>query len=236
MSVRPLCHGSFFIHADFSPLTRFQFSAILSSCLKKLNLSGFHFTSHSFRIGAATTANHLGFFPADLRRVGRWYSDRYNSYVRPNLLINSFCSFSFSFSGSSKRIVGHSFIYWAKNWAEFRTYLANLGLNSNIFQVLWWVIRGLRWRNVRDQLIYLSSIWPPPDVLIIHAGAIDVEKLKTWELLCEMKKRLMLFKLLFPHAVLAYSEMIPRLIWFPQGKFHYIDKIRRRLNRTVHNY
>lgn len=87
IAVRPCFDGSFFIHQDLSPLTRYQFSAVLSSCIKRLNLAGLNFSSHSFRIGAATMANLLGFPPESQKRVGRWVSNRYKLYVRPELLI-----------------------------------------------------------------------------------------------------------------------------------------------------
>lgn len=86
MSVRPYSVGSFFIHQDLSSLTRYQFSAVLASCLKRLNLSGFCLSSHSFRIDTATTAYFLGFPEEKLMRLGLWGSDRYKLYVRPELL------------------------------------------------------------------------------------------------------------------------------------------------------
>lgn len=86
--VRPPGSGSFFIHLDLSPLTRFQFSAVLSSCLKRLNLSGFRFSSHSFRIGAATEASLLGFSNDSLKKLGRWDSNRFKLYVRPDLIVS----------------------------------------------------------------------------------------------------------------------------------------------------
>ncbi|XP_077311195.1 uncharacterized protein LOC143930594 [Lithobates pipiens] len=88
IAFRPFFHGSFFIHNDLSPLTRYQFSSVLSSCLKTLGLSGFYFSSHSFRIGAATAANSMGFSSEEVQRLGRWDSVRYKSYIRPELVTN----------------------------------------------------------------------------------------------------------------------------------------------------
>lgn len=87
LSARPPVLGSFFIHLNLSPLTRYQFSSVLSSCLKQLNLSGLHFSSHSFRIGAATEASLLGFSNNGLKQLGRWDSDRFKLYIRPDLVI-----------------------------------------------------------------------------------------------------------------------------------------------------
>ncbi|KAJ8304040.1 hypothetical protein KUTeg_017623 [Tegillarca granosa] len=47
--------GILFIHEDGSPLTRYQFNAVLRKSIIKLGLPVSVFSSHSFRIGAATT-------------------------------------------------------------------------------------------------------------------------------------------------------------------------------------
>lgn len=64
----------------------------------------------------------------------------------------------------------------------------------------------------------------------------DLGKVKTWDLLCEIKQDLYSFKVLFPQTIFAFSEMVPRLLWSPFGKLFYLDKMRRRLNRTIHNF
>lgn len=73
-------------------------------------------------------------------------------------------------------------------------------------------------------------------ILVIHAGANDLGKMGTWELLCEMKRDLYAIKLVFPSAILAFSEMIPWLLWLSFGNLFYLDRIRRRLNRTIHRF
>ena len=40
------------------------------------------YSSHSFRIGAASTMGSLGFSDSDIKSVGRWHSNAFNSYVR----------------------------------------------------------------------------------------------------------------------------------------------------------
>lgn len=79
---------SYCIHADLTLSLRLQLSAVLSSCLNKLNLYGFHFSSHSFRVGVATTASCLGFSPEELKQVSWWDSDRYKIYARPDMFNN----------------------------------------------------------------------------------------------------------------------------------------------------
>ena len=43
-----------------------------------------HYSGHSFRIGAATTAAMQGLSTASLQQMGRWSSTPYASYVRPD--------------------------------------------------------------------------------------------------------------------------------------------------------
>ncbi|KAM4697900.1 uncharacterized protein WCC33_013515 [Rhinophrynus dorsalis] len=45
------------------------------------------FGGHSFRIGAATEAARLGLGPETIRRIGRWESRRFLSYVRPHRVL-----------------------------------------------------------------------------------------------------------------------------------------------------
>ncbi|XP_054852797.1 uncharacterized protein LOC129341561 isoform X1 [Eublepharis macularius] len=75
--------GLLFRHCDESPLTRYQFWSVTGRALAKLGLEGFKFGTHSFRIGAASTAAAMGYTDAAIRRVGRWRSAAYRGYVRP---------------------------------------------------------------------------------------------------------------------------------------------------------
>lgn len=86
-SIRPFHLGSFFIHQDRSVLTVYQFNAVLRRCLRALHLDGLNFTSHSFRIGAATEAARLGLDGDTIRRLGRWDSERFKVYIRPHLAV-----------------------------------------------------------------------------------------------------------------------------------------------------
>lgn len=88
LSVRPHLFGSLFIHEDKSCLSKFQFSAVLKKSLIALKLDKFKLTSHSFRIGAATEAARLGLNKDIIQRIGRWESNRFQLYVRPELIIS----------------------------------------------------------------------------------------------------------------------------------------------------
>lgn len=76
-----------FQHQDRSLLTKFQFWKLTGKTLEKVGLSGWHFGTRSFRIGAASTAVALGYTPAAIKRMGRWTSWRFLNYVRPMPLV-----------------------------------------------------------------------------------------------------------------------------------------------------
>ena len=79
---RPNVGGLLFVHADGSPLTRFQLAAVLK---KSLKLSGFQagrYSTHSLRIGACTTVSNRGASEHDIKSFGRWASHRFKSYIR----------------------------------------------------------------------------------------------------------------------------------------------------------
>ena len=67
-------------HFDHSPLTTFQFNRVLQVCLEALGLSHEGFSSHSFRIGAATSAALDGFSVMQIQQLGRWRSP---AVIRP---------------------------------------------------------------------------------------------------------------------------------------------------------
>ena len=53
---RPKLSNKVFVHLDSSDLTRYQFQAVLKKAANFLGWQSESFSSHSFRIGAATTA------------------------------------------------------------------------------------------------------------------------------------------------------------------------------------
>ncbi|XP_075034603.1 uncharacterized protein LOC142096118 [Mixophyes fleayi] len=84
-SIRP--HGSevWLVHEDLSPLTKFQFHAVMCNTLNALGLNSSEFGTHSFRIGAATAAAASGASVTSIQRLGRWKSGCYKSYIRPDV-------------------------------------------------------------------------------------------------------------------------------------------------------
>ena len=76
------------IHENGAPLSRYQFVAVFRKCLGELGLVAREFSAHSFRIGAATEAARNGLGEDAIKRIGRWESRRFRSYVRPQLVAN----------------------------------------------------------------------------------------------------------------------------------------------------
>ncbi|XP_056121760.1 uncharacterized protein LOC130100357 [Rhinichthys klamathensis goyatoka] len=72
---------------DFNrPVTRFWFQKHLKSILLQANIPANNFSSHSFRIGAATTAAQKGLSQQQIQELGRWSSEAFKSYIRSNHL------------------------------------------------------------------------------------------------------------------------------------------------------
>lgn len=79
---RPKIQGPFFCHFDRSPLTRYQFNAILKKSLSCIGVDIKKYKSHSFRIGGATTASINGISDGQIKELGRWESRAYKRYIR----------------------------------------------------------------------------------------------------------------------------------------------------------
>ncbi|XP_078667569.1 uncharacterized protein LOC144909433 [Branchiostoma floridae x Branchiostoma belcheri] len=75
--------GFLFLSNTGNAVTCDSFSKILKACVVHLHLDPHKYTSHSFRIGAVTTAAALsGASDSTLRRLGRWSSDAFKKYIR----------------------------------------------------------------------------------------------------------------------------------------------------------
>ena len=82
LQLRPAANGPLFCHANGSPLTRYQFATVLRKTLYNAGIPARHYGTHSFRIGAATTAAINGVPPKEIQRIGRWRSEAFRSYIR----------------------------------------------------------------------------------------------------------------------------------------------------------
>lgn len=73
--------GPLFIHKDGKALTRTDLSKWLQAIAIRAGCTG-NFSSHSFRIGAATTAAQKGIPDHLIKTLGRWESNAYQLYIQ----------------------------------------------------------------------------------------------------------------------------------------------------------
>ena len=83
LTVRPTKDGPFLCHFSGSPLTRFQFSSMLTKSLKYAGIESSKYKAHSFHIGAATALSMAEYPIDEIKNLGRWKSTAYKSYIRP---------------------------------------------------------------------------------------------------------------------------------------------------------
>ena len=76
--------GALFMERDGTVLTRQLFSRALKDIFDELKLNYCDFNTHSFRIGAATTANQAGISDTHIKALGRWKSNAFQSYIHTN--------------------------------------------------------------------------------------------------------------------------------------------------------
>ena len=79
---RPSVSNILFCHKDNSPLTRYQFGAVLTKTLSALKINTAGYKSHSFRIGAASWLALQGTPHDVIKKMGRWSSNAFLRYIR----------------------------------------------------------------------------------------------------------------------------------------------------------
>lgn len=80
--IRKGAPGPLFVMENGQYLTQQLFRAQLNSILQEAGLNVKHYNTHSFRIGAATSAHDSGISDANIQMLGRWKSDAYKLYIR----------------------------------------------------------------------------------------------------------------------------------------------------------
>ena len=81
LAIRGSHSGALFVQENGMALTRRSFSSAVKAVFGKLQLKYNEFNTHSFRIGAATTAKEFGISDLHIKILGRWKSDAYQSYI-----------------------------------------------------------------------------------------------------------------------------------------------------------
>ena len=75
--------GPLFMTTEGKGWTNSMFRAALQSILEALKLSKRDYNTHSFRIGAATTASLANISDTQIQILGRWRSNAFQRYIRP---------------------------------------------------------------------------------------------------------------------------------------------------------
>ncbi len=82
MVTRGASLGPFFLFADEKFLTRDRFVKAIPNAMSSAGVEAEHYSGHSYRIGAATTASSRGVPDVLIKTMGRWESSAYTLYIR----------------------------------------------------------------------------------------------------------------------------------------------------------
>ena len=82
LTLRGSCRGPLFLLEDGRGLTRQLFSTSLDNLLSELKRDTRKYSTHSFWIGAATSAKTANIPDTFIKMMGRWRSDVYQCYVK----------------------------------------------------------------------------------------------------------------------------------------------------------
>ena len=74
--------GPLFLTESGKTLTGKDFTSLTRDLLKTMGVNAKHYASHSFRIGAATSAGAANMPPWLIKTLGRWTSDCYERYIK----------------------------------------------------------------------------------------------------------------------------------------------------------
>ena len=82
LAIRPRSVGPLFLFSSGVTLSRPRLVKHLREALKAAGMDDSHFSGHSFRIGAATTAAKAGLNDSFIKMLGRWKSSAFALYIR----------------------------------------------------------------------------------------------------------------------------------------------------------
>ncbi|VDI08973.1 Hypothetical predicted protein [Mytilus galloprovincialis] len=209
LKVRPNVAGQLFCHFDGTPVTRYQFSGVLKKSLNVLGLSQGKYSSHSFRIGAATSAAMNGLSDSEIQAMG---------------------------SPITIWIVGSSLVKNAFVQARRRPGGINLGLD-HIGVRLWWLGKsGMRLKDLLNRIKLMLRYEEPPNYLVIHIGGNDLGEIKTGVLRNRLKHYVNNITELLLNTTLVWSQILPRLTWRYSANIDAMDRSRQRINSSLASY
>ena len=79
--------GPFYLKKNGKPLRRTQIAAVLGKALASLSMKEKNYNTHSFRIGKITDLAALGASDNQLRQTGRFHSNTFMKYIKPNTVL-----------------------------------------------------------------------------------------------------------------------------------------------------
>lgn len=131
-------------------------------------------------------------------------------------------------------IVGHSYVFWCKRYAEQKCIDKDLGLQN--VDIKWFAQRGLKWHQLLP-LVKTSLHLQHPDLMIVHCGGNDLGTLTGVGLEMLMKDTFGQLMFLFPQTVFVYSNICQRQKWKWSNWFcPQIEKVRKNVNKAVSAY
>ena len=87
VAIRPINNiNTLFLTSQGSPVTRAKFLAIFHKCISYHSLDTSRYNTHSFWIGRCTDLVLQGFSNDKIKKIGRWKSNAYLRYVRPDVI------------------------------------------------------------------------------------------------------------------------------------------------------
>ncbi|KAM8972024.1 uncharacterized protein RCH25_017636 [Pelodytes ibericus] len=110
-------------------------------------------------------------------------------------------------------IIGHSFVFWAKQRAAARPDGQKLGFSRAHLDLKWFGFRGFGWGDVLAELIHLLNRGRRPDVILIHAGGNDLGLVPQRGLVRTMKQDINRLRDWIPGVAVVWSEIVPRFQW-----------------------
>ncbi|XP_077154645.1 uncharacterized protein LOC143817270 isoform X1 [Ranitomeya variabilis] len=131
-------------------------------------------------------------------------------------------------------LLGHSYIFWAGQRAEFRPGGRNLGFRGLNFS--WRGIKGLQWPQVLPEIVDISKEARSPVVLVLHAGGNDLCSYKIAELITIMKSDISRFHSFFQELIFVWSEIVPRSVWHGARDGMAIERTRRTINARISKF
>ncbi|CAG2232678.1 unnamed protein product [Mytilus edulis] len=215
---RPPVLGPLFCHFDGSPLSRYQFVTLLKKAIDLSGIDQTRYSSHSFRIGAATTLSMDGVSDSEIMRLGRWSSNAYKGIVGDPVNV---------------WIVGSSIVKHAFVTARDRPGGVNLGL-GRLNASFWWQGKGgMIVRHVKAQLRTMKKYEDPPQFLLLHVGGNDLGNSKVGFLRNVIKDMIRWIMKEFPTSKLVWSQILTRLKWRYSNDHKAMDLCRYRINNSI---